>query len=356
MESIIYREGGSEYIAGLIKAAVQDGSRTATVSGNFIIDREIRLPSGFTLVLQDCRLRLADGSFTNMFVNEHHGTELGRTTEGTDRNITILGRGTAVLDGGKYNGLSERNSGKDGMPPIYKNNLLLFTNVDGFRITGISCKNQRWWALNFVYCSNGYIGNVDFCASDIGIDEQGNEYHGLRRAKYDQVLVKNADGIDLRLGCHHITIENITGFTEDDTVALTALGGGLEKRFGVEGVCSDIHHITVKNIVCSAFCTIVRMLNQSGYKLHDIDVDGVRDTSDDSAHLDKGLYAVRVGDVRLYGTRHATKEETYNISIKNVYGRSDYALSLAGDMENLTIENIECGDACQLLLDQRVTK
>ena len=29
----------------------------------------------------------------------------------------------------------------------------------------------------------------------------------------------NADGIDIRRGCRDIVIENITGFTEDDTVA-----------------------------------------------------------------------------------------------------------------------------------------
>src|SRR5574344_1171658 len=35
--------------------------------------------------------------------------------------------------------------------------------------------------------------------------------------------VKNGDGIDLRAGCHHFRIWNITGNTSDDTVACTAL-------------------------------------------------------------------------------------------------------------------------------------
>ena len=35
-----------------------------------------------------------------------------------DTNIRILGLGRAILDGGNYNGLSERNSLKDGMPYI----------------------------------------------------------------------------------------------------------------------------------------------------------------------------------------------------------------------------------------------
>ena len=45
--------------------------------------------------------------------------------------------GRVILDGGEYNGLSEKNSLKDGNPHISVNNLILFTNVDGFTIRGL---------------------------------------------------------------------------------------------------------------------------------------------------------------------------------------------------------------------------
>jgi hypothetical protein len=240
------------------------------------------------------------------------------------------------------------------LPPIWKNNLILFTNVDGFKIADISCHNQRWWAINLYYCANGYVGGVDFKANDIGIDSCGNVYHGLVREKYDEVLVKNADGVDLRCGCHDIVIENLTGFTEDDSVALTGLLGLSERTFGVEGLSPDIHHVTIRNIATTAFCTNVRLLNQGDVKLHDITVDGVYDMSEESPYVDKGLYAVRVGDTRLYGTRHATKDETYNITIRNVRSRSDYAVSLAGDMENVVLYGIEAYEGCRMLLDERI--
>ena len=69
--------------------------------------------------------------------------------------------------------------------------------------------------------------------------------------------------------------------------------------------------------------------------------------------MDKGLYAVRIGDMHIYGTRHATKDETYNISVRNVYGCGEYAISLAGAMDNLTLENITCREGTELLLDNR---
>jgi len=350
----IFLAGGYSYITSLIREAVANESRTATVEGNWWIDREIRLPSNFTLILRDCHLRMTDGSFSNLFVNENHGTEIGKTVRGTDRNINIIGLGEAILDGGTYNGLSEKTQLKNGLPPVWKNNLLLFTNVDGFKISGISCRNQRWWALNFIFCSNGYLGNIDFRANDTAIDADGNEYHGLVRDSYAQALVKNADGIDLRMGCHDILIENITGFTEDDSIALTALNGVLEKTFFVEGLSKDLCNVEIRNIRTAAFCTNVRLLNQGGTTLHDILIDGVRDMANESPYMDRGKYAVRVGDTRLYGERHATEDETYRITVKNVCGGGEAVIALAGEMRDFVMYGIEAFGDAKMLLDNRI--
>ena len=79
--------------------------------------------------------------------------------------------------------------------------------------------------MNFFFCRDGYIGNIDFCADDRWVSETGELIHYLGdpafpdRSKFENgftyqgVYIKNADGIDLRCGCHDITIENITGFT-----------------------------------------------------------------------------------------------------------------------------------------------
>jgi len=348
-----FQPNGCQYITNTIQAAQANGHHSAVITGNWEIDTAIRIPGDFTLILEGCHLRMAEGCYSNMFVNYHHDTDLGRTTAGTDRNISIIGKNGPVLDGGIYNGLSEKTQLKNGLPPIWKNNLILFTNVDGFHISGISCRNQRWWALNFVYCCNGTLTNIDFCACDIGIDENGQAYRGLKRNKYEEILVKNADGIDLRQGCHHISVDEITGFCEDDSVAITGLPGRLEKSFTVEGLSGDIHDITVKNVCTTSFWANVRLLNQGGVRLYNVLVDGVNDTSENSPHLDKSGYGVRVGDARLYGSRHATAEETANITIRNVNSRGKYAVSLAGAMSNLTLENIEGIGGTPVLEDLR---
>ncbi len=342
-----FQKGGKAYIQGLIEAAVLSGRRCATVSGFYEIDEAVRLPSNFTLILSDCHLRLADGCYANIFVNENNETEIGKTTEGTNRNISIIGRGEAILDGGEYNGLGERTPAAERPAPLYKNNLILFTNVDGFKISGLQCINQRWWATNFIYCRNGYIGDMDFCADDRRW-ENGKLVRGLLRENYADIYIKNADGIDLRQGCQNITIENITGFCEDDTIALTALDGKIESYFKVTGLSPDICFVKIRNVRAASFCSIVRLLNQGEVKLHDIDIEGVYDTCRESEHLDFGRCGVRVGDNHLYGPRHCTKEETYNIFVKNLYAAGVGALALAGEIGNLAIYGVECAEGTEM--------
>ena len=196
MTNTEFKPCGYEYITGLIREAIEDESRTAVVTGIWEISEAVRLPSNFTLILQDCHLRLADGCYSNFFVNEHHDTDIGKTTDGTDRNISVIGKGEAILDGGEPNGLHEKVPPEQRPAPIWKNNMILFTNVDGFKVSNISCRNQRWWALNFVYCSNGYIGDIDFCANDSAIDEDGNV---LQTYNYMELAEEEGDIVTITL-------------------------------------------------------------------------------------------------------------------------------------------------------------
>lgn len=352
-------KNGAALVQQQIEAACLSGSRMTTVRGNLEIETTIRIPGDFTLLLENCHLRMADNTFCNMFTNASCQTEAGRTPEGADRNITIRGIGRVILDGGSYNGLSEFNSCKDGNPHISVNNLLLFANVDGFRIENLHIRNQRWWAMNFIYCRNGYIGGMDFLADCTCVDAQGVRYTGLKTREtqnYSEVYVKNADGIDLRCGCHDITIENITGFTEDDTIAITGLPGKLETQlYPVRNLSPDIYNVIIRNVNSAAFCANVRLLNQSGVKLYNILVDGVMDSSKESPCLERGSTGVRLGDVYLYGSRHATAEETYNITVRNVYSRAGAAMRIAGAMKDCLFDNIRVFDGGETVIENNAT-
>ena len=120
-----FTKNGGAAIQAMIDAACENGSRQAHITGNYEIEKTILIPSDFTLILENCHLVMADDTFCNMFRNVRAGTDAGKTAEGGDRNIIIEGRGRVILDGGNYNGLSERNSEKDGRPHITVNNILL---------------------------------------------------------------------------------------------------------------------------------------------------------------------------------------------------------------------------------------
>ncbi len=69
--------------------------------------------------------------------------------------------------------------------------------------------------------------------------------------------------------------------------------------------------------------------------------------------MDRGVYAVRVGDTHLYSDRPSGENETYNITVKNVRSRAKVALLLTGGMKNVRYENIEVFDGGKLLEDKR---
>ncbi len=338
----MFIKDGGQILQNQIDDAVSKGQNQTVITGDYEIEKAIVLPQNFTVILEDAHLRLKDDTFCNIFINRSSVQDV-RTLDERDRNIHILGKGRAILDGGKFNGLTERNAKEKGYL-MYVNNLILLTNLEDFSIKNIKLINQRWWAINLMYCSNGHVQNIDFCADDSVLYVSGERdyncnYVDLIKNHLD--LLRNADGIDLRVGCHDILVENITGFTEDDTIALTSLIQNASCKYSIEGVEPSIHDITIKNVKSSSWCANVRLLNQGGAKLYNILVDGVEDTSKDSPHMNRGLYTIRIGDKYLYSTRHSTQDETYNITIKNVYSRAEKIVALAGSIKNCVIENIK---------------
>lgn len=317
-----------------------------TASFTWIIEETVKLPSDITLVLDNCHLMMADHTFCNMITNENCGTKIGKTQAGRQKNIIIEGRGRAVLDGGTYNGLAEDNYNKETGPYPTDNCTLVMTNVEGFTVRNLHFRHQRYWAMNFLFCSNGKISDIDFMADHTFIDENGTIQNVLTREyPHSSICVKNADGIDVRAGCHDIIVENITGFTEDDTVALTGLYGGSTQRFAVEGLSADIRNIIIRNINSATLYANVRLLNQGGVKIYNVLVDGIMDASKDFPGLKRGSSGVRIGDHNMYGDRHATAEETYNIIVRNVFSRAIAPLNIVCEMKNFNCDNIVSFDS-----------
>lgn len=297
----------------------------------WIISRAILLPSDITVVLSNCRLRLEDGVYSNIFRNKNMYTPLSLTEKGEQKNIHIIGEGYAVLDGGKTNYLFETNiteelsSNKKLIASLHENegirinNLIIFHNVKNFSIENIEVKDQRWWAINLIYCSFGRI-------SDIVSQARNN--------------IPNQDCVDIRRGCNNLSIERITGQSGDDLVAITALDCS-DNRFDVENKTPDVHDIVIRDVLgTSVRQGIVVLRNQDDVKLYNVHIENVIQSNlDDNNNLP--YVTLRIGENGYYRKHQSEMGATKNITVRNVISASDTAVMVGATLENVDFTNIQ---------------
>lgn len=285
------------------------------------ITKSIELHTGSVVILDNCHLRLADGVFCNILKNYNGRTEVGKTLQGRQYDIRITGIGNAVLDGGNHNGLTEKTQYTNGMPGIIHNTLIHFHNVERVTIENIRVINQRHWGMTFHYVSEGRISNIDFMAHN---------------------NAPNQDGIDLRTGCNRFIIENITGCTGDDTIALTCLDGKTERSLAVKDMDPDLHSVIVRNI--STYVTgnhaIVRLLNHGGKKLYNIIVENILDRSNGDDYRPRA--AVRIGEQNYYSESGPAKlGDTYGITVRNVITCAGFGVFISCTLQDAYINNVQ---------------
>ncbi len=305
------------------------------------VDEAVILDSGIEVILDNCHIRQTDGSMDNIFRNFREG-EMRRTLAEEQHDIILRGIGNAVLDGGVANGLTEKNSLKEGRPHIYRNNPIYFHNLRDFRLENFTILNQRHWAIHLIYAENGYIGGLNLvCGND-------------RR---------NQDGLDLRVGCNNIIVENLRGQSGDDFIALSGfMGKRIQETATVEGKSDDIHDIQIRNISATAAeCTLIALRCQDGVKIHDISIDGVHDVMSSKAAAEEGSFVfhfdgnrypfpkspyalLRVGQEGWITKKVCAPGDVYNLHVTNLHARCNNAVILNLDIQNSYFGNIYAGN------------
>lgn len=345
-DAAFFGANDSETLQNAIDRAAREGDGTVVIprenarTGTKLweIEKTLLLPSDVTVLLDGAHLRLADGVIENIFRNENAWTDLGNTAEGEQHGIRILGRAGAVLDGGNPNGMCEQllrdHPGK--YPSMLRNCPIFLHNVRDFEVRGLRIVDARYWGVTVMYCRWGRIAEIDF------------RMYGT---------LENQDGIDLRIGCEFITVENVTGITGDDTVALTALPMVSDQATGgliVAGKSVDIHGVTVRNVISASHGNhLLRFLCEGGAKIYDVTVSGLKDTGEaisgavvlfgtEDPNLLQGVGAHAMGDFR-------------NITVRDVICRSQRALDFCEACENLLVENVVGDAGTEMLLRFRKT-
>jgi hypothetical protein len=330
---------------------------------HWLLDRAILLPSDTTVIIRNCKIKLSDACRDNFFRSANCG--IGIEENQPLFNIHIKGEGNAVLEGADYPratgdsskvlknpcpfmpedicayadwvpderrtpdkiSFSDRHdcsygtdAGKEGESPNgdWRGIGILFACVKNFSIRSITVCESHGWAISLEACSDGYIEKIHFDA------RMNKMIDGMLQN------MENQDGIDIRNGCHDITISDITGETGDDVVALTAIasrnreyipGGSLATTHVMHNDWTrrdaDIYNIVIRNIRAhSSLCYIVRLLPCESV-IRNVVIDGVIDTSQKE---------VMFGGIML-GDMDAS------------YGRN-----LPGSLRNITVSNVICNN------------
>ncbi len=313
------------------------------------ISKTVYLHSESTLILQNCHLRLADGAICRMFSNSNHNE--------TQKNITIKGLGKVILDGGIHNDLYEvngiaRSVSKYPDHKVSENCMIFFFGVERLLIENITVKNHRYWGICLYKVSYSRVSNIH-------LESESN--------------VPNQDGVDLLKGSHDIIIENITGRTGDNCVALVATDDEIYERFSDDLRQGDIYNITIRNVMGYSVggCAIIRLLNHDGYKMYNIRIDNVIETSpwsendaptadnpdlciisDENGNIvrkkhiipgEKGYRdeaAIIIGESYWYRNSKAQPGDTYGISVSNVMTHARFALWLNNSLQDSYFDNI----------------
>ena len=318
----------AQTIQNAIDEAVRDGSRQVTIprynlrtdSTQWRIDRAIQIPSDFTVLLDNCYMVQETGIYDHMFTNSLSYSEEGKTLAGEQHDITVLGLGNVILDGGEHNHLLEKTSGRYGLPRVWKNTMFYWVNVRNLRVENLFIQHQRWWAITHIFCRDAVYKNITFEAVP---------------------HVPNMDGIDLRIGCNNFRLENITGRTGDDVIAMTALKGAHEMSRYVEGKDTHIHDVKIRNVLGDPFIHfVVRILNHDGNEIFDIDLDTIFDTSDFTTKK-RPRCTVGIGAELYSKERKAQPGETRNIRARNLTSRGDHAVRIDNTLHDSVFTNVK---------------
>jgi len=297
------------------------------------IARSIRLPSGMTVVIDNATLRMKDGVYENFFRSANVWTPEGLFADRELHDIRVLGRGLAILDGGKANDLCETTSCKDGRPHVRANMPIHFVNVRDFEVAGLRIENHRYWGMCYTFCRRGVIRDVCFVA------------------RYDR---RNQDGINLRNGCRDIVIEDVSGQTGDDTIALSAIDCRRDDAWNtwVEGKSPDIENVVVRNVRSAAVRhPVVALRAQNGAKIRDVTLENVSDAPwyvQPVGNYNLPRYAViRLGEWHYITTSPSQLGDLRNITIRNVTSRySAVAVVVNGSLQDAFINGVKCYGSC----------
>lgn len=319
----------------------------------WLLDHAILLPENSELRLIDCKLKLSDLCRDNFIRSANCGIDIDSIKPISG--IRVIGIGNAVLEGADHPRatgdarkiIGEHSYGTDSKITSeskkgdWRNIGILLAEVSDFVLENLCIINSHCWAISLEFCQYGTVRDIRFFSTGtIYVD-------GKPR------IVLNQDGLDLRRGCRHIKIENISGYTGDDLIALTAIAypdmpeqpagsfaSNMVSASALRGEADDIFDISIRHVYgySAGKCQIVRFLNSCGIKMHDILLEDLEDCS--PAYLNDNT-VIKIGDSNPRWGGVTPLGDTHGFTVRNVLSNALSAVLIAGSLKDSTIAGIK---------------
>ena len=288
---------------------------------DWIINTAIIIRSNIYLIIDGCKLKLADGVFDNIIrtdsINVNPANPNGLALSlGLTENIKILGVNNGIIEGADIPYTAANPKTGVVQPWVgdwygWRTIGILLANTKGYEIAGFTMQKTHCWAIS----------------QEWGCE--GMDIHDL----FFNTTVKNGDGIDFRNGCKHGKVYNISGSTSDDGVAMTALDAsfnwqspevpyifplqtmGFDYKTGEE---ASIHDIEFENInVSGSYHTIICLSTSN--QVYNISMNKISDghsgsqklevvklyTGYGSGYVDGNIHNISINDIKSYNANIA---------------------------------------------------
>ncbi|MBR3640973.1 MAG: S-layer homology domain-containing protein [Oscillibacter sp.] len=280
-------------------------------SNVWVIGETVRIPSDMTVYVDNCTLRFENFCLCHMLENKNAGSQYASME---DHDIHVVGLGNALLSGGVYNGISSSLISGTGVS-TWSNMLFLLQNVNRFSISNLRIEESRFWSIVLYYCSNGSVQHMDYCNS-------------RSIQAFNGVELREQDGIDIRNGCENILINDVTGRTGDDSVAINCIRPA---SYEVHDKSGNVKNIVITNVFTKLvrMCMNVRITATNGWKVNDVLVDNVRDMTADFGGR-YGTAVVMIGDASPgYATSAPMGTGDINgVYLRNITGCTPYPIAV----------------------------
>jgi hypothetical protein len=319
----------------------------------WLLDSAILLPGDMTVILDNCTLQLSDKCRDNMFRSDNVG--IGIVNPKWNKNISLIGIGDVHLKGAnnpRATGDSHRklvldpekekkagnwrvsygsDAGKEDMKQKgdWRNILILMGYVDGFKLKNVTIENAHAWAVSCERTINAEISDIRINCPE------------TQMVKGKKVFIANRDGLDLRHGCKNFRIDNISGITGDDFIALSILeiysenpkGGSLNSTMVSSrtwsGTEDDTEQIFITNLVCESQTRGVAIRANDVASINNVYINGMISRGGSNAMLIGG---------RGYG-KDSQPGKINNIHAMNFFGEGESLVQIGEAISNCSFSN-----------------